>query len=396
MKTRKKIIKAILLFSFIPLFMAFAACCSIPQHPSLLGHYSPKMEDGFEEESDAELGNAPQGRMLKEKSAEMTLNKAGGAEAAPSLPVQQEPSVQNRKRIYNASTGIVLDNPEKTRLEYETMAVEAGGYVESSYTDLVVLRVPVKEFNSVLEQVLASGRVEFSRVETMDVTEAYSDIERRLSTARQTRERLYVLLEKSKKPEERARILREIGRLTEEIENLKQQISLMDSRVAFSTISIQLIPRIGGELTRSDIPFRWIASLDPTTPAGWKLKGRVTLNLDDDWAVFSREDTFTAENSQRETVMISTVENTPRGDNTFWQNALEHHLKPFYASLEKKNLEEWGVYGVELVSKDQYPFRYFVGVKADKGNLHVVEIFSPDSAKGFESIYAAFEGGGIK
>ncbi len=396
MKIWKKYIRLLIAVGMVLLLLPLVACCSN-------GAFAKS--DAYEEdymEAAAEVADTGlSGKMMRSPAGKMapklSMQKDSAAEVVnSSSPSGGELPVQERKRIYNASAGIVLDNPEKTRLEYEKMAVDAGGYVENSYTDRVVLRVPASRFDEVLKAVLASGRVEFSRVETYDVTEAYADVERRLKTARETRKRLYVLLEKSTKPAERARILREIGRLTEEIESLKQQVALMDSRVSFSSISIQLIPRIGGELTRSAIPFGWMAALDPTVPAGWKLKARVRLELDDDWALFSKEDVFMAENSHRGHVLISTVENSPQGDSLFWQNALEHHLGPFYASLEKKTLSAWDVHGVELVSKDQYPFRYFVGVKADGKNLHVVEIFSPDAESGFDEIYAAFEKGGIQ
>jgi hypothetical protein len=49
--------------------------------------------------------------------------------------------------------------------------------------------------------------------------------------------------------------------------------------------------------------------------------------------------------------------------------------------------------GVEFLSKDRVPFRYFVGLVAERRKIHVVEIFSQDGTKDFTPLYKAFEKG---
>lgn len=318
---------------------------------------------------------------------------------SPGEPGEPEESGgEGRKRIYNGSTGIVVENPEETRSELENRTLESGGYVESSYSDYMELRVPAEVFDTFFQMVLSLGKVEYSRVETRDVTEAFADIQRRLATAEETRSRLYTLLEKSSDPGERAKILKEIGRLTEEIESLKQQTAIMESRIAFSRISVQLISRIQGDYSRGDIPFPWIAALDPLYPAGEKLRARVSLDPGSEFAVFSKDSIYMAEDSAGTQILISTVPNTPRGDSRFWQRALSFHLGPFYAQLEEKNLKfgEKDLRGVELISKDREPFRYFIAVIADGRNLHVLEIFSPDAEGDFSTLYEALARGELK
>jgi len=317
---------------------------------------------------------------------------------AESVPLPEETPVENRKRIYNGSAGIVVEDPEETRTALEDLTTESGGYVESSYSDYMELRVPAEVFNDFFQMVLTLGRVEYSRVETRDVTDAFADIQRRLATAEETRSRLYVLLERSTDPGERAQILREIGRLTEEIESLKQQTAIMESRIAFSRITVQLIPRLQGDYSRGDIPFPWIAELDPLYPAGDRVRGKVSLDPGSDFAVFSRDSVYMAEDSNGTQIVVSTVPNSPRGDAMFWQRALVYHLGPFYAELTEKALSfgDRELLGVELVSKDRKPFKYFVGVIADGRNLYVVEIFSPKERRKFGSLYQAFAEGELR
>lgn len=83
------------------------------------------------------------------------------------------------------------------------------------------------------------------------------------------------------------------------------------------------------------------------------------------------------------------------GDNTFWQKALYHHLKDYYASSSLKDLQfgDKELLGVEFISKDSKPFRYFTGLIVDKKKIHIIEIFSPDGGKDFTPLYKALKEG---
>lgn len=350
-----------------------------------------------------ELAEDSEAPMISRSEAAPSLGAIsdGAAGSDDFAPAAEEPDTDTdteRLRIYNGSAGLIVENPEDTRTDLEKITRDSGGYVESSYSDYLVLRVPAEDFDEIFKIILTMGKVDFSRVETWDVTEAFADTERQLLTAEETRNRLYVLLERSTDPTERARILREIGRLTEEIESLKQQLSTLSARIAFSRITVQLTPRIQGDFSRENIPFSWIAYLDPLFPAGAKLKGKLSLNPGNDFAVFTKESIYMAESSEGVSIMVSTVENSPRGDNDFWHRALIFHLEPYYSSLKEINitLGSRELPGVELVSKDRDPFKYFVGVISDGRNLHIVEIFSPDSTVSFDSLYDALAEGDLK
>ncbi len=305
---------------------------------------------------------------------------------------------ERRMRVYNGSAGLIVEDTEESRRDLEVLARENNGYVESSYTDYVVLRIPAERFNEVFDFILTLGDVEYSRVETWDITEAYSDIAQHLNTAEETRRRLYTLLEKSTDPAERARILKEIGRLTEEIESLKQQMAMMEARVAFSRITVQITPRIQGSAQRYEIPFPWIAYLDPLSPAGSDLRAHLDIDLGGDFAVFDKENVFMAENSDGVQIFLSTVDNSPRGDSDFWQKALFHHMGPYYAKSIERTVAvgDSNFLGVEFLSKDRNPFKYYVGVYAEGRKIHILEIFSPDGTADFTSIYKAFAEGDLK
>ena len=344
-------------------------------------------------------GSAAPMPAMEAEDSEGAMRSAGVADDKPVDEADGSDGIeQQRKRVYNGSARLIVEDTEESRRDLEDLARDSGGYVESSYADYVVLRIPAERFDEIFSVILKMGSVEYSRVETWDVTEAFADITRRLDTAEETRARLYVLLDKSTDPAERARILKEIGRLTEEIESLRQQLTVMEARVAYSRITVQLTPRIQGDSRRYEIPFPWIAYLDPLSPAGSSLRARLDVDLGDDFAVFDKENVFMAESSEGVQVLVSTVDNVPRGDSDFWHKALVHHLGPYYASVAEKTIfaGDKEILGVEFVSKDREPFKYFVGVLVDGRKIHVVEVFSPDGAADFSPIYTAFAEGALK
>ena len=98
-------------------------------------------------------------------------------------------------------------------------------------------------------------------IETYDVTEFYQDLTSRLRISERTRARLYTLLEKTTDVKERLKILKEIRRLSEEIETIKMTLKTIERLISFSRITIQLEQRLA-DISYEDkgtIPFSWIA-----------------------------------------------------------------------------------------------------------------------------------------
>ncbi len=145
---------------------------------------------------------------------------------------------------------------ENRKVEIFSLAEESGGYVESAFSGIIVIRVPVEKFDEMFERVLGLGEVVRKSVETYDVTEYFRDLSVRLEIAEKTRDRLYKLLEKTDDVDERLELLREIRRLTDEIERIKQNLELIKKQISFSRITIELIPRLTGQTEdKNSIPF---------------------------------------------------------------------------------------------------------------------------------------------
>ncbi len=322
---------------------------------------------------------------------------AGGALPGepPAEPDAEESEPSERLRVYSADLDLVVASVAESRDEIIGIVETAGGYVESSRADYLVVRVPAERFDPILEAIEETGEVRSRAVRTSDVTDQFFDLERRLRISEASRERLLQLLEQAEDPDERVAILRDIRRLTEEIEQLRSALGSLDQLIRFSRITIQLISRIQvSQIARQEIPFWWIAALSPleftTSAAG----SDILITPDESFAVFDSGPWLFAEAADGTQFRAGAVTNEPFGDEEFWQSALIYHLGPFYRYAEPVESGEYR--GVLLESKDTAPFYYLVLVHSRDDDLIVVEAFLPTSdAKDsrLNDILAAVAGG---
>jgi len=291
------------------------------------------------------------------------------------------PQPEKRKRVFSGACQLVVDDVEEKKRDISKIAEENGGYVERIVGQTVVIRVPADLFHELFELILSLGEPKHKSIASYDVTDYYRDQETRLDLASKTRERLYALLEKTTDVKERLAILREIKRLTEEIERIKISLELLDRRIELSRITIELIPRLPpAEIEKGQIPFYWIANLNPLHSYLGSPVKKIPLELGDAFAVFEKETRYRAESPEGTRVRVGATPNQPLGDGDFWQKALDYHLKPFYRKTE---ILELGIFkAVLFTSKDREPFFYLVGLTRaeDRKELIILEVFFPDQS----------------
>jgi hypothetical protein len=282
-------------------------------------------------------------------------------------------------KIYSGYGELKVDAVEDVKKQITKIAEASGGYVEDVYEDSITIRVPARQFSELFKQILLLGEVLNKSIETIDVSEYYTDLKGRLQINIKTRARLYALLARTQDVKEQLEILKEIKRLTEEIERITLELKLVENQIRYSRITIRLVPRIvQGAQEQKKIPFNWIANLNPLFPSLSLLEGTVELELDQDFAVFKQETIFRAESADGIRVRVGTTKNTPMGDTDFWQRALSFHLKKYYE--ETKAYDGNLIQGVLLKSKDAKPFYYLVGVAVKNEKIFVIEVFFPDES----------------
>jgi hypothetical protein len=306
---------------------------------------------------------------------------AGSAGSEPSPEAVPEPAADAapRLRVFSATLELSVASVDRGRDEIMSLVNEAGGYVESSQADFLVVRVPAAEFDIALERIGSAGDILSRSVETADVTEQFADLEGRLEIARAARERLYELLERTSDSDEQVAILREIRRLTEEIEGIAGSLDSLGRLVEYSRITVWLYSRLTGEdYLLSEIPFPWIAGLNPLSPTIDKARRSFDGELPADFARFSEGRLIRAESADGVRVRLGARENDPEGDAAFWREALIFHRGPLYAAATP--FEVGSFLGVSFESRDAEPFVYWVLVAVRERELVVAELFFPSDA----------------
>jgi hypothetical protein len=318
------------------------------------------------------------------KPGQATGGAAKGTSATTASPAAEtaataNPEPASRLRVTSGYLELVVNDAERARQRVIDSVGQMGGYVEATTADSIVVRVPASRFDEAMAGFSGLGEVRARSVESTDVTESYADLGRRIEIAKRTRQRLYDLLEKTKDVQDQVQILREIRRLTEEIEQMSSALSVMEGQIQLSRISVQLVSRIDETGSgRPGIPFPWIAALSPLRPSAGALAAGFAVAIPPEYAVFESGTRVRVEAADGTRFAMGAVPNEPRGDTAFWREALLYHLKDAFS---KSDPVEAGRYqGAVFESKDIEPFSYLVAEAVRGDEILVAEAFFPNGA----------------
>ncbi len=297
---------------------------------------------------------------------------AKGGEAAPEQPKQP------RMMHYNGYARLRVDSPRKSADEASALVLAAGGFVEQLAETSVTLRVPVARFKELFAALLKLGEVVDKSVTAHDVTEAFTAIELRLATARLSRDRLIQLLAKAKSEREKLDLLREIQRLSLEIEGLESAQKTIASLAAMSRITLTLEERRQNLASPSDEPiaaFRWIHELGPfrrdVAFAGKKLQ----LELPKGFVALDDKQHWIAESADGAVFWASRRDNAPEGNTRYWADALKHRLAPEFGKVEEQTLGQFVV--LRFLDRGDTPYRYLLAVHVDDKTIELAEAYFP-------------------
>lgn len=267
------------------------------------------------------------------------------------------------------------------------LTAASGGYVESQTASVIIVRIPAKDFERVMGTFAAVGEVLDRRVKALDVTSQFTDLTARLAVARESRERLLVLLAEVTDVEERLRIVQEVKRLTEQIESMESTLATLENLVSYFTITIELQPVLDERRQIAHVsPFPWVRALSAHSASLGEGKDDFTLALPRGFVQFTEDDAFRAQAADTTTLRAAVVDNEPAGDSAFWVAAIEHEMDGRDEELVAK--KDAGSLAVRVYrNKDVEPRYYLLGVYALGERLFVVEVFFPT-----EEAWRAHEG----
>ena len=160
----------------------------------------------------------------------------------------------NLKIIKTASTRYKVKNIDKALSEIKQVMYLNGGYIselryDKNYQEKqnrFTIKIPKENFDIMLDGIQKfAEETDFVNISTTDVTEKYMDAQSRLQTKLEVKERLEAVLRKNAKTvKDILATENELRVIQEEIEAAQGKIKYMSSRVAYSTIQVEIYETI--------------------------------------------------------------------------------------------------------------------------------------------------------
>jgi len=313
-----------------------------------------------------------------------------GAEA-PDLPA--------RKRMvhYNGMLKLRVTRPTEALQQATEIGEASGGYVEALTATTVTLRVPVEKFRAVFAELTHIGDVVERSMTAHDVTDAYFATELRTKTLKASRDRLIALLGRAKTAREKLRLLSEIKRLTEQIDQLEMQLNTIASLASMSRLTVEVQPKQVTVDRPADEPiaaFRWIQRLSPFRRDVAQEGEKLDIDTPEGFVQLTDKEHFVAESADGAVIWSSTRKNRPTGDTAFWVEAIRTRLARAYGKAEVAPVGEMQV--IRVVDPSEVAYRYGVAVQVVGDELHLVEIYypTPDHEARYQAaVQAVLQGG---
>jgi hypothetical protein len=155
----------------------------------------------------------------------------------------------DQKIIKTGSLSLHVDDVRDAVEDASAAVVEAGGSVlssnvnqgTSSYSAYMSLRVPSENFETAMVSLKDMAlSVESESVNADDVTEAYADLEARLTNYQAEEAQYLTILNQAGSMTEILEVTRALSDVRYQIERIQGQINYYDNRVDYSTISLSL------------------------------------------------------------------------------------------------------------------------------------------------------------
>lgn len=203
------------------------------------------------------------------------------------------PSVESRKLIWTANLTFQVKDVQKSSSAVQQLCDKNDAFIAdmqmttTNYriSNIVTLRVPNKKFNSLLESVKGQSIfLDEASVNSNDVTEEYIDIESRLKTKREVRDRyIQILNTKTGTVKDIIEAEEAIRVITEEIEAKEGRLRYLQDQVSLSTITLEMYQKVDyvAEPTIYEKPFT--EEISESFSSGWSFIQQFFLALITVW-----------------------------------------------------------------------------------------------------------------
>jgi hypothetical protein len=242
--TRKQLVKSI---SYIFLFFLVISCHDSSEaylkEEVTLENVDLRNDYNSVDDKTSEAFKVKESPKIEEGFIEQTSNQA----LATNIP-------ENLKIIKTASTRYKVEDIGKALNDIKQMLFTQGGYIselryDKNYNEKknrFTIKIPKENFDTVLDGIQKfAEETDYVNISTTDVTEKYVDAQTRLQTKMEVKARLEAVLRKNAKTvKDILATENQLRTIQEEIEVVQGKLKYMSSRVAFSTIQVELYETI--------------------------------------------------------------------------------------------------------------------------------------------------------
>jgi TfoX/Sxy family transcriptional regulator of competence genes len=331
--------------------------------------------------SRAKMLNAPRDKGMAIMAAEAEAGgfaNYGGGDGMVDVAGLAAANYQKRMVNYTGNISMQSAEPEALIDSVAERAKAKGGSVSNRRNGYISLQIPVAEFKNFFNQILTLGRVTSKNISASDITEAFSDNAVRLRIAEATLARLQQLLAAAKTEQEKIALLKEIQRVSEQIEQRKLEEKELLRQAAFSTINLWAsnIP-VAIPYRANIIAFEWFSKLPDMNiyaPAEKALK----LSVPKDF--IETEDSkhaWNAASALNAKFQAFERKNEPQGSIGFWAEAMLEFFKTRYAA-ELKSEDNFSL--VRLQNYKTEPEVHYIALlkKSDEKTLRIAVAYFPN------------------
>jgi len=194
---------------------------------------------------------APVPAGIPASSASRTSSSSASGDANTILNAPLPPQAIDQKIIRNGSLTITTKDVAGTQGAIWNLAGELGGFVitsnmsgtnENIRAD-ISFRVPSERFREATDRVRQFAvKVEKEQSSAQDVTEEYVDLQARQRTLEATTLQLQTLLGKATTVDDTLKVQAQLNSVQSDLERIKGKVNYYDTRTAFSTVAVSILP----------------------------------------------------------------------------------------------------------------------------------------------------------
>ncbi|MBK7477698.1 MAG: DUF4349 domain-containing protein [Haliscomenobacter sp.] len=220
-----------------------------------------------------------------EKTMTMEMPRTG---EAPTPPGDQSAAPQP-KIILTASMRCRVKDLERSTQSVRQAVEGMKGSItqmnwvhsQSSIENMLTIRIPSDKLDTLLERISREATyVHYRNLHSEDVTAEYVDIETRLRTKKEVRDRyIDILRNKARTVTEVLDAEEKIRVLQEEIEAQEGRLKYLSNQVALSTLTLELYQPVTRQTEPESVEYPFGKRVADNLASGWKLLQSLTLGI---------------------------------------------------------------------------------------------------------------------